>query len=380
MTTPLKARERGEGRIYLRGRIYWIQYSRRGCVYRETSHSTDRRDALKLLRKHLAEIATGRHAPDADRVRLTDLIGMVEDDYRLNSRRSVDRVQRALRHVREYFGDARALDVTADRIVAYANDRSAEGAAPATVVNELAALKRGFSLAVRAGRLLHRPAFPVIHLDNARSGFFEEAEFRLLLAELPEYLRASMTFAYLTGWRLASEVLPLRWSQVDLATGAVRLEPGTTKNREGREFPLAALPELAEVLTEQRERTREIERRTDSLIPWVFHRRGQRIKSFRTAWRLACRRAGLVGMLPHDFRRTAVRNLERAGVPRSVAMKLVGHKTEAIYRRYAIVSPRDLAEGVAKLAALRDSTRGTSRTMLAFPATSDTVLAQSAGR
>jgi Phage integrase family len=56
--------------------------------------------------------------------------------------------------------------------------------------------------------------------------------------------------------------------------------------------------------------------------------------------------------IPHDFRRTAVRNLERAGVSRSVAMKLVGHKTESIYRRYAIVSQRELAEGVAKLAQL----------------------------
>lgn len=344
MTPPLKARERGEGRIYQRGKIYWIQYCRRGRVYRETSHSADRRDALKLLRKRLAEIATGRHAPDAERVRLADLTGMIEDDYRLNAQRSVDRVQRAFRHVREYFGDARALDLTPARLVTYANHHSADGAAPATVANELAALKRGFSLAVRAGRLLHRPAFPVIHLDNARSGFFEEAEFRSLLAELPEYLRASMTFAYLTGWRLASEVLPLRWLQMDIATGTVRLEPGTTKNREGREFPLAALPELAELLNDQRERTRVLERQTGVLIPWVFHRRGQQIKSFRTAWRLACRRAGLVGMLPHDFRRTAVRNLERAGVPRSVAMKLVGHKTEAMYRRYAIVSPRDLAE------------------------------------
>jgi integrase len=245
------------------------------------------------------------------------------------------------------------------------------------VANELAALKRGFSLAVRAGRLVHRPAFPTIQLDNARTGFFEELEFRSLLAKLPDYLRPPVTFAYLSGWRIRSEILSLRWPQVDLAVGVVRLEPGTTKNREGREFPVSALPELAALLARQRELTTATEREVGAVIPYVFHRYGKPIRDFREAWRNACRQAGLVGMIPHDFRRTAVRNLERAGVPRSVAMKLVGHKTESIYRRYAIVSQRDLAEGVAKLAALRQSASEV-RTVLAFPAGTSTFLTQSA--
>ena len=56
-------------------------------------------------------------------------------------------------------------------------------------------------------------------------------------------------------------------------------------------------------------------------------------------------------MLLHDFRRTAVRNLERAGVPRSVAMAMVGHKTESIYRRYAIVDEQMHREAAEKLGA-----------------------------
>ena len=70
------------------------------------------------------------------------------------------------------------------------------------------------------------------------------------------------------------------------------------------------------------------------------------------ATRRASKQAGLVGMIPHDFRRSAVRRLERAGVSRSVAMQLTGHKTESVYRRYAIVAEQDLRYGVATLAAL----------------------------
>lgn len=74
----------------------------------------------------------------------------------------------------------------------------------------------------------------------------------------------------------------------------------------------------------------------------MFHRSGQPIKYLRRSWLTACKKVGLPGKIPHDLRRTAVRNLERSGVSRSAAMKLVGHKTESVYRRYAIVSEADL--------------------------------------
>jgi integrase len=83
-----------------------------------------------------------------------------------------------------------------------------------------------------------------------------------------------------------------------------------------------------------------------------------RRRDFRKAWRTACTKAGLPGMLVHDFRRTAVRNLERAGVPRSVAMKITGHKTESVYRRYAIVSDADLQEASRRLTGTFPGTSG----------------------
>lgn len=129
-------------------------------------------------------------------------------------------------------------------------------------------------------------------------------------------------------------------------------------------FPFAALPALGALLRRQRERTDSLERAQARIIPRVFHRGGAPIRDIRAAWKTATEAAGLGGRIPHDFRRTAVRNLERAGVPRSVAMKLTGHKTESVYRRYAIVSEADLSAGVAKLAALHEGEAGAARAVV----------------
>jgi len=89
-----------------------------------------------------------------------------------------------------------------------------------------------------------------------------------------------------------------------------------------------------------------------TIIPYVFHRDGTPIRYFRRSWLSACTVAGCPGQIPHDFRRTAVRNLERAGISRSAAMALVGHKTQSIYNRYAIVAEQDLKDAGEKLAIL----------------------------
>jgi integrase len=246
------------------------------------------------------------------------------------------------------FGGARARAITRDRVVAYTRQRrEQDGAAAATVNRELAALKRMFRLGEISSKVSRRPHIPMLDERNVRQGFFERPAFEALLRHLPEDLQSVVTVAYLTGWRLASELLTRQWRHVDFTAGWLRLDPGETKNGEGRMFPLTA--ELRAVLEAQRERTRTIERETGQIVPWLFHRNGHPIRSLARAWRTAVRKAGVPGRLVHDFRRTAVRNLERAGVPRSTAMKMVGHKTEAIYRRYAIVDEQMLREGADKL-------------------------------
>jgi integrase len=103
------------------------------------------------------------------------------------------------------------------------------------------------------------------------------------------------------------------------------------------------------VLERQRESTATVEQIQGRIIPWVFHRGGEPIRTFRRAWLTACVKSGVPGKIPHDFRRSAVRNLERAGVPRSAAMAMVGHRTESIYRRYAIVDTAMMRDAAVKL-------------------------------
>ena len=115
--------------------------------------------------------------------------------------------------------------------------------------------------------------------------------------------------------------------------------------------PFAVMPALAAVLEAQRAYTDAVVKRTGSIVKWVFHREGQPVKSIRQAWRTACKKAGLIGYIPHDFRRSAVRRLEEAGIARSVAMKIVGHQSEAIYQRYSITNDADVREALARIAA-----------------------------
>ena len=125
------------------------------------------------------------------------------------------------------------------------------------------------------------------------------------------------------------------------------LEPGTTKNKEGRSFYVT--DELRKLLKAQLVALETL-KEAGTICPYVFHRHGGiQIKSIREAWELARVKAGYPGKLLHDFRRTAVRTLERSGVPRSTAKAMVGHKTDAIYQRYAIVDEQMHREAAAKL-------------------------------
>jgi integrase len=345
-------RTRGLGGVYQRGGVWWVQFYVHGKRVRESSASANRAVAVRLLKQRIGDVQSGKPVgPQIDRTTLDELTEMLLDDYRANGRRSIDRVEDAIKHLREFFGEIRAVKLTPDRFTAYQVHRKAEGAANATINYELAMLRRAFRLGARAGKVAVRPEFAMLHTENARRGFFEPEQYRAVVEHLADYLKPLAQAAYITGWRTKSELLTRQWRHVDLSAGWLRLDPGQSKNGEGRMFPLT--PELRGVLEAQRDRIRDLERTTGQIVPWVFvHPDGTRIKNFRYAWAKACRAAGVPGRLVHDFRRTAVRNLERAGVPRSAAMKMTGHLTETVYRRYAIVDEGMMREASEKLATL----------------------------
>jgi integrase len=189
--------------------------------------------------------------------------------------------------------------------------------------------------------------------DNRREELFEADEYQAVLDNLPEYLRPVIQTAYITGWRINSEILTLQNRHVDFDSECLRFESGRALDEKGRSFPLAT--ELRALLVRQLEKTAELEPRTGRIISWLFHRDGKPIRDFRKAWKVACQRAGVVGKVPDDFRRTAVRNLERAGVSRSAAMMMVGHRSESIYRGITHTDEVVLVESAAKLASFHQS-------------------------
>ena len=345
------------GSIYQRGKVYWVKYYRNGKPYRESTKSKKEADAKRLLRKREGEISEGK-LPGIyfDRVRFDELAEDFLRDYRINGKKSLVRAERSAGHLNRYFEGYRVPDITSPKIGAYIESRLEEGAANATINRELSALKRMLNLGARQTppKVDRVPNIPMLKENNVRKGFFEHGEFLALQDALPDYLKGFVTFGYKTGWRV-SEIAGLTWNQVDRDNGIVRLDPGDTKNDDARTVYLD--DELKEVFQQQW----EIRKNVETLTPYVFPNKdgnGQ-IKDFRGAWETACKDAKIGKRLFHDFRRSAIRNMVRAGIPEGVAMMISGHKTRSVFERYNIVNDQDLKLAAQKQASYLESQMGT---------------------
>lgn len=358
------------GSIYKRGEVYWIKYYRQGKPFRESTKSEKEADAKRLLKKREGEIANGG-LPGIyfDRVRFDDLAEDFLADYRINQKKSTVRAERCVGHLKREFEGAKVTDITTPKIQAYIEKRLAEGAENATINRELAALKRLLNLGARQTppKVDRVPYIPMLRENNTRKGFFEHGDFWAIRNGLPDHLLGFVTFAYKVGWRF-SEISTLTWNQVDINQGIVRLEVGNTKNNEGRTVYLDN--ELKSIFVGQSERIKK----TGKIAPYVFTNQDgtDRIKDIRGSWAKACIAAGFFKMeqrgeklekvptrLFHDFRRTAVRNMVRAGIPERVAMMVSGHKTRSVFDRYNIVSDADLKEAANRQEAYLQAQMGT---------------------
>jgi len=242
-------------------------------------------------------------------------------------------------------------------VSAYVVARQKAAAANGTINRELAALSKAYKLAAKYQVLAHRPYIEKLsEAGRARQGFFEAEDFLAVRARLPRHLQPVATFGFITGWR-RREILGLRWgTNINFAENVVRLEAPATKNARAREFEMT--PDLRALLEAQRRVTDEAQRELQTIIPFVFHRNGRPIRSFYRSWRTACRATG-VHRIFHDLRRSAVRTLEAANVPRSTAMAMTGHRTERVYAAYAITEAGTRKHGAEKLARHHASTLGT---------------------
>lgn len=364
MSEEKSKRPRGTGSVYqMKGsRFWWIRYYRNGKAICESSGSEKVKVAENLLKQRIGEVAVGTWvSPEDKRLTVDNLYSALLDDYRNNGMASLEGAQQRWEWTRQgdekptpgrlqkFFGGTRAVAVTTDLLNRYVNEcrehgfsKPAEPLSNATINRDMAALRRAFNLAKRAGKIQQVPFFPHLKESAPRKGFVEESDYQKLAKQSGElWMRALLATAYTFGFR-KSELLNLRVSQVDLAARTIRLNAGETKSGEGRTVKMTQdVYVLLQACVSGKAATDYVFTRSD----------GSPILDFRGAWESLTAAAGIPGLLFHDLRRSGVRNMIRRGIPEVVAMRISGHKTRAVFDRYNIVSESDLAEAARKIEA-----------------------------
>ncbi len=332
---------------------WWIGYHVNGHPVRESTEGMTKTEAERLLKEREGRVVTGqpiiRHA---DRLRYDEIADDLRRHYETTGERGLHEADDRLKPLARFFNGRRVVSIDGTLASVYIQKRKADGVSNRTINLELAMLIKMLKFAQEHDKLVRLPVIHKLKEAAPRKGFFEDHQFDAVRKRLPVDLQVAVSIAHAFGWRMQSEILTLTRSQVDLEANTLRLEPGTTKNEDGRTAYLT--PELRTMLAEQITRVKKLAKARGQVIPHLFphlsgKREGQRIHDFHTRWVALCKKVGLPGMLVHDFRRTAVRNMVNRGVPERVAMTITGHRTRSIFDRYHIVSMQDLEAAALKM-------------------------------
>ncbi|HKD03944.1 MAG TPA: site-specific integrase [Terriglobales bacterium] len=341
----MKRRRQGAGSLTLRGSKWRLQYCVGGKPVQENSGTSDRKIAEELLRRRLAETQLGSlDGISAEEVTIDQLAALVIADQKLRGLRDWKTVEwRYRKNTAPELGKLKARRAKTAHFRAYIEKRLGEGARNASINRELATIRRGYKLGMKEEPpLVYRmPSIPDLdESDNVRQGFLEPGQYERQLYELPENLKALFVCGYNLGTRL-NEIRRLLWTEVDLDAGILTLPPGRAKNKKGRRVWF--MGDMEVYLRRQRERCPQDH-------PYVFFgERGRPVSKHLNGWKEACERAGLGGLHFHDLRRTAVRDMKRAGVADSVAKKISGHETDSMFRRYDIINEADMVDAAQQV-------------------------------
>ena len=351
---------RGDGTIYQRGGVYWICYYLRGEQFRESAHTGDDKEARKFLRKRMREVgcdlegARPFQTPKANKLTVHDLLEALRADYVLRGKDSGQNLSH-LKRADDDFGNHLAVALTSKQVDAYAEERLANGDKPASINRPLQLLRQAYGLAVKAGDLARAPHIRKLsEAGNARKGFVEDATFRAILGFLPSYLQDFCLFGFCTGMRFG-EIRSLAWANVH--GDVIELQGADSKNGSARLVPMVGA-DLAGILARRKEAQKVKVGDGTTFARFIFHHNGRQLVDIRKAWKSSCKKAGVPGLLFHDLRRSAVRNLDRAGVSRDVAMRISGHKTQSMYSRYNIVSTDDMRQALERTQTYREGSTG----------------------
>ncbi|HKV70048.1 MAG TPA: site-specific integrase [Gemmatimonadales bacterium] len=344
-------------RVRGRFQMQWMDHGRRMRELLPKGTTLDR--ARRLRERKLIDVEDG--APTQSNSSKVTVDRLLE--ARARGLDTIHKSARAFPALTDYFRHRRAGTVTYAVLQEYVRERQQAGAADATIHNELATLRNAFRRGRRAGLVATVPDFPMPHVQNVRESFFTVGQLDALLHVLPDFLRAPVRFAALTGMR-AGNVFALTWDHVDFGRGEVTVPFGMTKSGEPIRFPFAHKSALATLLRELEDRKRG---------PLVFHRKGRPIRSYHGAWRAAMRKLGDAGQgtqydprtgTPrkvlkrfHDLRHTFAQQLTDAGVDEATLLALGGWKTRSMLDRYRISSQEAKRRALAQRDAHVDAER-----------------------